>query len=358
MRLQILPPERKIAVMPTKASTKPANPPKAATPMAFARSIAAAYKRYNQSPAKALNLAQITPAQLKQVNAHITARQMEQLSGAAMQELGDEGLGAFSRKLPWGSYGMLARASISSPNLGVALKRWCRHHALIADDITLRVVTSGDTAAITVEEKAPGQVGEFGLVHVLRNIHGLACWYVDSRIPLQGARFPFAAPPHVDAYGLMFPGPLQFNAAQAEIRFDARYLALPLRRDEKALQQMLQRALPLTVLQYRRDRLLVEQVRQALANPAVASHNAETLAAALNMSARTLHRQLKEEGASLQALKDDVRFQQAGELLHRTSQPVKKVAAAAGFGNEKSFTRAFRAWSGVSPGEFRKNLQG
>jgi hypothetical protein len=163
--------------------------------MAFARSITAAYQRYGESPAHALKLAQITPNQLKQPTAHITARQMEILSGAAMQELDDEGLGAFSRKLPWGSYGMLARASISSPNLGVALKRWCRHHALIADDITLRLATSGDTAAITVEEKVPGQVGEFGLVHVLRNIHGLACWYVDSRIPLQGARFPFEAPP-------------------------------------------------------------------------------------------------------------------------------------------------------------------
>lgn len=341
--------------MPTKATAKPASPPKAATPMAFARSMVAAYKRYNQSPAEALKLAQITPAQLKQVNAHITARQMELLSGAAMQELDDEGLGAFSRKLPWGSYGMLARASISSPNLGVALKRWCRHHALIADDITLRVTTSGDTAAITVEEKTPGKVGEFALVHVLRNIHGLACWYVDSRIPLQGARFPFAAPPHVEAYGLMFPGPqLQFNAAQAEIRFDARYLALPLRRDEKALQQMLQRALPLTVLQYRRDRLLVEQVRQALANPAVASHNAETLAAALNMSARSLHRQLQEEGASLQQLKDEVRFEKAKELLLRTSKPIKQVAEASGFRNEKSFIRAFRTWAGASPSIVRK----
>jgi AraC-like DNA-binding protein len=344
--------------MPTKAPAKPANPPKAATPMAFARSIAAAYKRYSQSPAEALKLAQITPTQLKQANAHITARQMELLSGAAMQELGDEGLGAFSRKLPWGSYGMLARASISSPNLGIALKRWCRHHALIADDITLRVATSGDTASITVEEKMLGQVGEFALVHVLRNIHGLACWYVDSRIPLQGARFPFVAPPHVEAYGLMFPGPqLQFNATQAEIRFDARYLALPLRRDEKALQQMLQRALPLTVLQYRRDRLLVEQVRQALANPAVASHNAETLAAALNMSARSLHRQLQEEGASLQRLKDEVRFEKAKELLLRTSKPIKQVSEASGFRNEKSFIRAFREWSGQSPAEFRQGKQ-
>ena len=209
-------------------SRSPANPPVAATPMAFARSIAAAYKRHGQSPDQALKLAQITPNQLKQPTAHITARQMELLSGAAMQELDDEGLGAFSRKLPWGSYGMLARASISSPNLGVALKRWCRHHALIADDITLRLTTSGDTAAITVEEKLPGQVGEFGLVHVLRNIHGLACWYVDSRIPLQGARFPFEAPAHAEAYALMFPGPVdKINPSQAENRFDARSLALP-----------------------------------------------------------------------------------------------------------------------------------
>jgi len=333
----------------------PASPPVAATPMAFARSIVAAYKRDGRSPEQALKLAQITPNQLKQLNGHITARQMELLSGAAMQELDDEGLGAFSRKLPWGSYGMLARASISSPNLGIALKRWCRHHGLIADDISLRLATSGDTAAITVEEKVPGKVGEFSLVHVLRNIHGLACWYVDSRIPLQGARFPFAAPPHAEAYGLMFPGPsLQFNSAQAEIRFDARYLALPLRRDEKALQQMLQRALPLTVLQYRRDRLLVEQVRQALANPAVTSHTAETLAEALNMSPRSLHRQLQEEGASLQQLKDEVRFEKARDLLLRTAKPVKQVAEASGFRNEKSFIRAFREWSGQSPAEFRQ----
>jgi AraC-like DNA-binding protein len=330
--------------------------------MAFARVIAAAYQQYGQNPANALKLAQITPSRLQQTDGRITARQMEVLSGTAMQELDDEALGAFSRKLPWGSYGMLARASLSAPDLGVALKRWCRHHGLLAPDIQLKLVTAGDSAAIQIEERADlGRHGpgarEFCLVHVLRNIHGLACWYIDSRIPLQGARFPFAAPPHEEAYPLMFPCPLRFNAAQAEIRFDARYLALPLRRDEKALQQMLQRALPLTVLQYRRDRLLVQQVRQALAAHPEQAHNADGVGALLNISARTLHRQLKEEGASLQDLKDDVRFESAKELLHRTNKPVKQVAAAAGFKNEKSFTRAFRAWAGMSPGEFRKGLQ-
>ena len=235
--------------------------------MALARAIVAAYRRYGQDPARALRLAQITPASLQVPDGRITARQMEVLSGAAMQELDDEALGAFSRRLPWGSYGMVARASLSSPDLGVALKRWCRYHALLTDDIRLELVVTGDSAAIVIDEQArPGRgAASSAWCSVLRNIHGLACWYIDSRIPLQGARFPFPAPPHADAYPADVPRPAALRAPQAEIRFDARYLALPLRRDEKALRQMLQRAVPLTVLQYRRDRLLVQQVRQALA---------------------------------------------------------------------------------------------
>ena len=285
---------------------------------------------------------------------------MEVLSATAMQELDDEGLGAFERKLPWGSYGMIARASLSSPDLRVALKRWCRHHGLITDDVRLKLVESGATATIAIEEHTDlarhrEGVREFITVFVLRNIHGLACWYIDSRIPLQGASFPFPAPTHADAYQHMFPGgPLKFDAQRAEIRFDARYLHLALRRDERALRQMLQRALPLTVLQYRCDRLLVQQVRQALMARPAEAHSADGLAGVLHMSARTLHRQLKEEGASLQQLKDEVRCERAKDLLYRSEKPIKQVAAATGFRNEKSFMRAFRGWTGTTPAEFRQ----
>ena len=129
------------------------------------------------------------------------------------------------------------------------------------------------------------------------------------------------------------------------------------------MRQMLQRALPLTVLHYRRDRLLVQRVRQLLAAPlpgqpahALPQHSAESLAALLHVSPRTLHRQLKEEGATLQGLKDEVRRTRAVELLHRTQRPIKQVAEAAGFENEKSFIRAFRGWTGQSPAEFRKQM--
>jgi AraC-like DNA-binding protein len=67
-----------------------------------------------------------------------------------------------------------------------------------------------------------------------------------------------------------------------------------------------------------------------------------------------LHRQLKEEGATLQTLKDEVRRERATELLLRTNRPVKQVAEAAGFLNEKSFIRAFKGWTGLAPGEFRR----
>jgi AraC-like DNA-binding protein len=333
--------------------------PAAATPMAFARAIAAAYRRAGRNPDGALKLAQITPAQLAKTDGRMTARQMELLSATAMQELDDEGLGAFSRALPWGSYGMLARASLSAPDLGLALKRWCRHHALLTSDIRLELSVSGASATITLHEavRLPAELRELSLAFVLRNVHGLACWYIDSRIPLQGTRFPYPAPPHAAAYAHMFPGPLHFDAPQAGIRFDARYLRLPLRRDEKALRLMLQRALPITVLQYRRDRLLVQQVRQALAAHPDRTHSAAGLAELLHMSARTLHRQLKEEGASLQQLKDEVRCERAKDLLLRSGKPVKQVAAAVGFRNEKSFTRAFQQWTALSPAEFRKQAE-
>jgi AraC-like DNA-binding protein len=118
---------------------------------------------------------------------------------------------------------------------------------------------------------------------------------------------------------------------------------------------MLQRALLLTVRPYRRDRLLVEKVRQTLAQHPEHSRNAEDLAAWLHMSARTLHRQLKEEGASLQALKDSVREQRARALLLRTQKPLKQIAKDVGFSNEKSLIRAFKAWTGQAPETFRQN---
>lgn len=328
----------------------------AATPIAFVQAIVRAYERDGLSPAAALRQAQITPRMLADPRVRVTAEQFELLAGHAMRELDDEALGWFSRKLPWGTYGMLCRASLSSPTLGVALKRWCRHHALLTPDVQLVFRIEDRLAHLDItEHRAFGGMREFCLVSTLRFVHGFACWAIDSRIGLASVRFPFAAPPHHAVHGLIFPGPVTFGTPQAGFSFDTQYLALPMRRDEDALRQMLRRALPLTVLQYRRDRLLVPRIGTAMREHLLAGLpvTATALARATHVSPRTLHRQLREEGASLQGIKDQARRAVAEDLLARTDRPVKQVAEAAGFANVKSFARAFKAWTGHSPAHWR-----
>jgi AraC-like DNA-binding protein len=332
---------------------------RAETPMAFVRAIVLAYEKYGLSADEALAKARISPAQLRQKDARIDAEQMETISATAMQELDDEALGWFSRRLPWGTYGLLCRASRGAPNLRVALKRWCRHHALLTDDIVLKLEEEQGGARLAIDERRElGPMREFCLLTSLRYVHGYACWLVDSQLPLVEVTFPFAPPPHASAYRFLFPGPVHFEREKASMVFDPRYLALRPKRDEPALDRMLEHALPLTVRQYRRDRLLVERVRGLLSDPGRASATAEAVASALHVSVRSLHRQLANEGASLQALKDDVRRQRAVELLRRTDIPIKQLVRSIGFTNDKSFARAFKAWTGQSPSAFRASGPG
>lgn len=328
----------------------------AITPMAFVQAIVRAYEARQMSALGALEKAQIPPELINDAEERITALQMEALSDAAMRELDDEALGWFERRLPWGSYGMLARASISAPHLGLALSRWCRHHGLIAQDLQLQLCEQAGIATLTLHESRPlGSMREFCMVSVLRNIHGFASWLINEPISLLHASFPFAEPAHADVYKVLFaPGSIAFGAPVASLQFEARWLQAPLARDEAALNRMLQRALPIQVRPYQREKTLVQRVRHLLAASGEEQQTAETLSRQLHLSQRSLHRQLKEEGVSLQALKDDIRRERAIALLLRTSRPIKRVAQACGFLNDKSFIRAFRLWTGLSPSEFRK----
>jgi AraC-like DNA-binding protein len=327
----------------------------AATPIAFVRAILLAYARYGRDPAAALRESRIPPGMLADPSARITARQMEAISAHAMQELDDEALGWFSRRLPWGTLGMLCRASLTAPDLGVALRRWFRHHRLVTDDLAIALEVEGGVATVALREGRDfGPLREFCLLSNLRFVHGYACWAVDSRISLLGVTFPFPRPAHGAVYPLLFPGPVAFDAPRASFRFDARYLELPQKRDDAAMRAMLQRALPLTVLQYRRDRLVVEQIRRVLGDDLLRVRGADEVARRLHVSTRSLYRHLRHEGATLQGIKDEVRRERAVRLLGQTREPVKSVARAAGFGSEKSFARAFKAWTGRSPRDFRR----
>ena len=206
-----------------------------------------------------------------------------------MRELDDEALGWFSRRLPWGSYGMLCRASLTAPTLDVALRRWCRHHGLLTEDVRIDLRVEGRTAVVRIEEQHDlGALREFCLVSLLRNLHGIACWLANSRIALVGASFPFPAPAHARAYGRMFGGGIAFDAPAAEVRFDAVYLELPVVRDDAALRRMLQKPISLMARQYRQDRLLSQRIKGFIAGDSGVPPHAGAIAEHLNISVRSL----------------------------------------------------------------------
>ena len=82
--------------------------------------------------------------------------------------------------------------------------------------------------------------------------------------------------------------------------------------------------------------------------------NIDQIASQLHMTAQTLHRNLKREGTSYQHIKDSIRRDIAVSKLVKDRLPVKQVAEIVGFSESRSFTRAFKHWTGLSPREYCK----
>ena len=80
----------------------------------------------------------------------------------------------------------------------------------------------------------------------------------------------------------------------------------------------------------------------------------DQLAETIHASPQTLRRKLKEEGTSYQKIKDAIRCDIAIEKICAQHMTVNDVAALLGFSEPRSFTRAFKQWTGVAPSVYRK----
>jgi AraC-like DNA-binding protein len=97
-----------------------------------------------------------------------------------------------------------------------------------------------------------------------------------------------------------------------------------------------------------------EAVRQAIL-PVLHSGAAtmETVAATLRVSPQTLYRRLKDDGAQFDAIVNALRHDLALGYVRAGKASLKEVAYLLGFADVASFSRAFKRWTGKSPGAFR-----
>ena len=77
------------------------------------------------------------------------------------------------------------------------------------------------------------------------------------------------------------------------------------------------------------------------------------IAKALAVSERTLQRRLREEGTSFDALLDETRFALARSYLSDPALGLAEVAWLTGYAEMAAFYRAFRRWTGSTPGAYR-----
>jgi AraC-like DNA-binding protein len=190
-------------------------------------------------------------------------------------------------------------------------------------------------------------------------VHGVACWLVGRRIPILRAHFSYPEPPHGAEYRLMYCTDLSFGMPATCIVFEADYLDLPVVQDERTVKEFLRTAPENILVKYKNGSSLGARIRRRLRQLLPAEvPDFDALAAELNMTTATLRRRLHEEGTSYQGIKDQLRRDLAISYLSHSGRSVMDIALELGFSERSAFHRAFRKWTGASPGEFRRGLQG
>jgi AraC-like DNA-binding protein len=79
----------------------------------------------------------------------------------------------------------------------------------------------------------------------------------------------------------------------------------------------------------------------------------DAVARALGCSRQTLYRRLKAEGLTFARLLDGLRRRLALRFVREQGLPVKEAAWRLGFSDPAAFSRAFKRWTGTSPGAAR-----
>ncbi len=279
------------------------------------------------------------------------------LLDAAAEAARDPFLGVhLAQRLPRGAYGVVEYTCRTAPTLREALRRIARYVGLLNELVTITVEEHGGAA--TVEQRIPGEplaVGrhgnEFFIVMLLSGSRTLAA------APLVPSRAWFAHPQPDDVSALLEvlgTTRVRFGAGANGLELPAAALDLPVTTHDPALLALLDRqaeqALAGLPAATRLGALVRRRIRDTLGEE---PPTLEGVAAGLRMSARTLQRRLGDEGVKFADLLDEVRRELALDYVRDRRRPLGEIAYLLGYAELSPFLRAFKRWTGKTPGELR-----
>lgn len=290
---------------------------------------------------------------LDEPRARIAPEQFARLIQELWLALDDEYLGFGSAPSKPGSFAMMCHAVIHCRSLESALNRGLLFYSLFPGAPRLSLAREDEWVRLSLDDAQLWDPDHFLSESLLLIWHRLGSWMIGQRIRLEQATFSYPRPEHGAEYDLLFSCPLQFKAAQSSLLFHSRYLNMPLLQDERTLKRFLERS-PADLLSRPDDGdSLSSQLRRLLNRDRSSWPDLETVAAHLHISPQTLRRHLREEGSSFQELKDQLRRDIAIYHLGRADLSLQQIAEQLGFSEPSAFHRAFKKWTGLTPGAYR-----
>jgi len=171
--------------------------------------------------------------------------------------------------------------------------------------------------------------------------------------------FQHEAPDDIEPHRRLFGCPVGFGEAACEIAIaqaDTRRASLMA---DNALHDILQRYAKSLVREDPDHPQLLRALRVAIMHALPAGDlSVDSMARATNTSTRTLQRRLKEYGTSYAEFLRQTRQYLAESCLLGAAVSIDEVAFLLGYSATPAFSRAFKRWTGETPGAFRQRARG
>lgn len=161
----------------------------------------------------------------------------------------------------------------------------------------------------------------------------------------------------VESLEAFFGAPVRTNQPRYEIELDAALLEQPMAEADSELRDIVERYVQSLLAGAPEARPYAEEVRRRIIATLPTEPSLEDVASSMGRSARRLQALLLEEETSFRRELEDLREHLARRLLSRPELRVVEVATGLGYSDATAFHRAFKRWTGLTPGEFRRKAR-